>query len=348
MTDESTPTAKLLKVALADDESGQIHARQVDGRYLWFTVTGAMPEKGDIILLYDGRWEHAPHELWPVHNRAIAIVRHITKDGNVVIEEGVSLRQVANPLDLPVTVGNTVEMDDDGVAAIISDTPIRSQHFDREPADIEKEFRVSTDGNGPGFADFGGYPGVVERARKLIDTQMLRQDELRTIGARPVKGVLFTGPPGTGKTHLARIIVQESGADFYLVSGPTVVSKWVGDSEETLRRIFDAAAASAGGRAIIFFDEIDSIAERRSGDSRRVRWRLSASPSISPIGRIYAASCSLMLNSPSSAASLEQVSKTSGPQLSWAIYLGSSHLTSTSRSRPRARYLLAALAVGQA
>ena len=277
MTDESTPTAKLLKVALANDESGQIHARQVDGRYLWFTVTtGAMPEKGDIILLYDGRWEHAPHELWPVHNRAIAIVRHITEDGNVVIEEGVSLRQVANPLDLPVAVGNTVEMDDDGVAAIISDTPIRSQHFDREAADIEKEFRVSTDGNGPGFADFGGYPGVVERARKLIDTQMLRQDELRTIGARPVKGVLFTGPPGTGKTHLARIIAQESGADFYLVSGPTVVSKWVGDSEETLRRIFEAAAASAGGRAIIFFDEIDSIAERRSGDTHEASRRLVA------------------------------------------------------------------------
>ncbi|MBK2942544.1 ATP-binding protein, partial [Klebsiella pneumoniae] len=110
----------------------------------------------------------------------------------------------------------------------------------------------------------------------LIDTQMLRQDELRAIGARPVKGVLFTGPPGTGKTHLARIIAQESGADFYLVSGPTVVSKWVGDSEETLRRIFEAAAASSGGRAIVFFDEIDSSAERRAGDTHEASRRLVA------------------------------------------------------------------------
>lgn len=54
MTDESNPAAKLLKIVLTDDESGQVHARQVDGRYLWFTVTtGEMPAKGDVILLYD-------------------------------------------------------------------------------------------------------------------------------------------------------------------------------------------------------------------------------------------------------------------------------------------------------
>lgn len=278
MADESTPMpAKLLKVARADDASGRVHALQLDGRYLWFTINHSnMPEKGDIILLYDDHWEAAPHELWPVHNRVIAIVRHVTDDGHVIIEEGIALRQVANPRALAVAAGNTVELDDDGVAAIISETPMRSQHFDREPADIEKEFRVSTGGNGPSFADFGGYPGVVERARKLIDTQMLRQSELKAIGARPVKGVLFTGPPGTGKTHLARIIAHESGADFYLVSGPTVVSKWVGDSEDTLRKIFEAAASSVGGRAIIFFDEIDSIAERRSGDTHEASRRLVA------------------------------------------------------------------------
>jgi transitional endoplasmic reticulum ATPase len=278
MNDDSIAMpAKLLKVARADGASGQVHARQLDGRYLWFTVNnGMVPEKSDVILLYDNHWEPAPHELWPVHNRAIAIVRYVTDDGNVVIEEGVSLRQVANPRSLAIAPGNTVELDDDGVAAIISDTPMRSQHFDREPADIEAEFRVFTDGNGPSFADFGGYPEVVERARKLIDTQMLRQKELKAIGARPVKGVLFTGPPGTGKTHLARIIAHESGANFYLVSGPTVVSKWVGDSEDTLRKIFEAAESSESGRAIIFFDEIDSIAERRSGDTHEASRRLVA------------------------------------------------------------------------
>lgn len=278
MTDDSTlKPARLLKVMRVDGASGQVYALQLDGRYLPFTINhGDMPDKGGVILLYDDHWETAPYELWPVHNRAIAIVRYVTEDGKVLIEEGVSLRQVANPLGLSVNAGNTVELDDDGVAAIISVTPIRSQHFDHEPVDINKEFRIETSGDGPSFADFGGYPAVVERARKLIDTQMLRQTELQAIGARPVKGVLFTGPPGTGKTHLARIIAHESGAEFYLVSGPTVVSKWVGDSEETLRKIFDAATNNTSGRAIIFFDEIDSIAERRSGDTHEASRRLVA------------------------------------------------------------------------
>lgn len=88
---------------------------------------------------------------------------------------------------------------------------------------------------------------------------------MKAIGAKPVKGVLFTGAPGTGKTHLARIIADVSGAVFYQVSGPSIVSKWVGDSEETLRRLFEDAAKREC--AIIFFDEIDSIAARRSSDS---------------------------------------------------------------------------------
>ncbi|MDJ0355667.1 ATP-binding protein [Paenarthrobacter sp. PH39-S1] len=88
--------------------------------------------------------------------------------------------------------------------------------------------------------------------------------------------MLFTGAPGTGKTHLARIIAQESKADFYLISGPSIVSKFVGDTENTLRRIFDAATNATSGRAIIFFDEIDSIAEKRTGESHEASKRLVA------------------------------------------------------------------------
>src|SRR5699024_9785322 len=102
---------------------------------------------------------------------------------------------------------------------------------------------------------------VIQRAQELIETQLHRSEELKAIGALPVKGVIFTGPPGTGKTHLARIISSVAEAEFYLVSGPSIVSKWVGESEDTLRRLFDAA--SKKDRAIIFFDEIDSIASHR-------------------------------------------------------------------------------------
>ena len=85
---------------------------------------------------------------------------------------------------------------------------------------------------------------------------------------------VFIGEPGTGKTHLARIIANVADAQFYLVSGPTIVSKYVGDSEETLRMIF--AAAQSDKRAIIFFDEIDSIASSRETDTNGVGKRLVA------------------------------------------------------------------------
>ena len=112
------------------------------------------------------------------------------------------------------------------------------------------------------------------RAKELIETQLGNSAQMRAIGAKPIKGVIFTGAPGTGKTHLARIIANVADAQFYLVSGPTIVSKYVGDSEETLRMIF--AAAQSDKRAIIFFDEIDSIASSRETDTNGVGKRLVA------------------------------------------------------------------------
>jgi transitional endoplasmic reticulum ATPase len=92
---------------------------------------------------------------------------------------------------------------------------------------------------------------------------LTKADKLKRIRSKPVKGILFTGDHGTGKTMLARIIAREAKAAFYLVSGSQVNSKWFGESEQTLHAIFQAAAKHP--RAIIFFDEIDTIAGRRTG-----------------------------------------------------------------------------------
>lgn len=269
--------AKLLKVVLADEDNNAIHARQSDGNYFWFTLSdGPLPAIGDVIYLFANRWDPAPPQLWPNPRNSFAIVRHVTDDGRVLVDDSLGIREVANPNVLALVENNTVELADDEVIGLISETAIRPRDFGHEAIDINKEYQIDTSGDGPTFEDFGGYPEVVVRARQLIDTQMLRRTELEEIGARPIKGVLFTGPPGTGKTHLARIIAHESGANFFLISGPTIVSKWVGDSEETLRRIFEAATADVSERAIIFFDEIDSIAERRGGDSHEASRRLVA------------------------------------------------------------------------
>lgn len=270
-------TGRVLKVLSVDPNTLNVHARAIDGQTTRFTILhGTAPSKGDVILLGPNSWEAAPAAVWPVSN-SIAIVRSILDNGSVLIDDGLTIKTAQNNIALTIAVNNTVEYNDiDGIVRIIAETPIRSREFGTDRADIIKDYLVDTSVGGPTFADFGGYAEVVERARELIETQLDRHDLLEEIGARPVRGILFTGPPGTGKTHLARIISHESKAVFFLVSGPSIVSKWVGDTEDTLRKIFDAAASSDTGRAIIFFDEIDSIAENRSGETHEASRRLVA------------------------------------------------------------------------
>lgn len=270
----------LVRVVRTDPDNQTLHFRLPDGRT--GRASGLLNldtiDVGDTIVVSDNGWEQVPNEVWSDQN-SIAVVRRVLDDGSILIDSGVTIRPIHNPSGIEIETGNTVEYNDaDGVVRIISETPIRSGSFgqDVDIDGVRREYLWDTANLGAGFSDFGGYPEVKERARELIETQLERRKKLDKIKARPVKGVLFTGPPGTGKTHLARIIARESKAEFFLVSGPSVVSKWVGDTEDTLRKIFEAATASPSGRAIIFFDEIDSIAERRGGDSHEASRRLVA------------------------------------------------------------------------
>lgn len=267
----------LLKVLHVDEDNGVLHARSLDGRIL--RVSGFrydFPERGDVVLVGNGGWQIAPAEVW-VASSSVATVRQVIEDGTVLIDDGLGIRTLRNPGRVKVEADNAIEYNDaDGVIRVLSPTPLRSRRFSQDSDQGPDDYLVAAASDGPTFADFGGYPDVIKRARELIETQFKRRRHLDQIKARPVKGVLFSGPPGTGKTHLARIIAHESKADFYLVSGPSVVSKWLGETEDILRRIFDAARESRSGRAIVFFDEIDSIAERRTGDTHEASKRLVA------------------------------------------------------------------------
>jgi transitional endoplasmic reticulum ATPase len=115
---------------------------------------------------------------------------------------------------------------------------------------------------------------LVARARELIEAPLKHHALLREIKAKPVKGVLFAGESGTGKTMLARIIASEAGATFFLVNGPDIISKWYGDSQRILGAIFRRAMSE--DRAIIFFDELDSIAGHRTDESHEESQRVVA------------------------------------------------------------------------
>jgi len=110
------------------------------------------------------------------------------------------------------------------------------------------------------WADIGGLDDV----KKEINEAFIPSEDAKTferLGIRQAKGVLFYGPPGTGKTLIAKAVANESGANFIAVNGPEIASKWLGESEKAIRRIFKRAKQMAP--CIIFFDEMDSIAPRR-------------------------------------------------------------------------------------
>lgn len=222
--------------------------------------------RGDVIFVnQDQQWFPAPSAAWP-DDSSVGVVRKVLGDRSKIVVEtsGGGMRILSGSQAFDVEPGNTIQYTEiDGIVDVVSKTPIR---YRETGVDEDLAAYIVKPGEKPlTFDALGGYDEVKARAKELIETQLGRAGELKAIGAKPVKGVLFTGSPGTGKTHLARIIADVSGAVFYQVSGPSVVSKWVGDSEETLRRLFEDAAKKE--RAIIFFDEIDSIAARRGSDS---------------------------------------------------------------------------------
>ena len=117
------------------------------------------------------------------------------------------------------------------------------------------------------YEDIGGLRNEVQKVREMIELPLRHPEIFDRIGIEAPKGVLLHGPPGTGKTLLAKAVANETNANFYSISGPEIMSKFYGESEERLREVFKEAEENAP--SIIFIDEIDSIAPKReevSGD----------------------------------------------------------------------------------
>jgi transitional endoplasmic reticulum ATPase len=120
--------------------------------------------------------------------------------------------------------------------------------------------------------DIGGLDLVKQQLREAVEWPIKYPHIFEHMGIRPPKGILLYGPPGCGKTLLAKAAATESGANFIAVKGPEILSKWVGESEKAIREIFKRARKAAP--AIIFFDEIDAIAPVRGHDVSGVTDRI--------------------------------------------------------------------------
>ncbi len=124
------------------------------------------------------------------------------------------------------------------------------------------------------YEDIGGLEEEIRRIREMVELPLRHPEIFQRLGIDPPKGVLLHGPPGCGKTLLARAVASESEANFYAINGPEIMSKFYGESEARMRKMFEDAEKNAP--SILFIDEIDAIAPKRSEVTGEVERRVVA------------------------------------------------------------------------
>ena len=219
----------------------------------------------------------APDELGTVdiaHETIETAVKRGLRDRPIRAGEGVRIERLAGSRFV------VTDTDPDGTVRVSESTdvtvsPITGSGAEGESAGdkLRKTADRVTGGNagdadtaqqpatGVTYEDIGGLDEELELVREMIELPLSEPEVFTRLGVDPPKGVLLHGPPGTGKTLIAKAVANEVDATFLTVSGPEIMSKYKGESEEKLREKFEAAAEDAP--AIIFFDEIDSIAGKR-------------------------------------------------------------------------------------
>ena len=202
--------------------------------------------------------------LAPTENlRIVGGERYLAKhlEGRILTRGDIlSINIMGRRVELQVTsalpAGDAIIMNSD-TTVVLSEAPTKTT-----PGDIAK---VS-------YEDIGGVRNEIQKIREMIELPLRYPELFERLGVEAPKGVLLHGPPGTGKTLIAKAVASETKANFYSISGPEVMIKFYGESEERLRSIF--AEAQENAPSIIFIDEIDSIGPSRNEVAGEVEKRV--------------------------------------------------------------------------
>jgi transitional endoplasmic reticulum ATPase len=213
--------------------------------------------------------------------RTVTLAPLISKGQQIQFGSGIEILIKKGLLKRPLTKGDDIIIP--GIAlfgsalpfAIINSNPSGIVSINEETViKVKEEAAKQMEPEGPrvSYEDIGGLKDELERVKEMIQLPIKHPKIFNRLGIDPPKGVLLHGPPGTGKTLIAKAVANESGANFYTINGPEIMSKFYGQSEENLRKIFDEAEKNAP--SIVFIDEIDAIAGKRSETHGEVEKRV--------------------------------------------------------------------------
>lgn len=218
----------------------------------------------------------------------MGLLGRAVKKGDLVSLGGTSRRLSTSPIDLPPHAQDMFSRISVGMFGlgdlkfvILDSQPKNKYVFISENTDIEytpEGVEYKEDDTTPVFEvsyeDIGGLEDELKKIREMVELPLKHPEVFQRLGIEPPKGVLLHGPPGTGKTLLAKAVANETNSNFYVVNGPEVMSKFYGESEANLRKIFEEAEKNSP--SIIFFDEIDAIASKREESKGEVERRVVA------------------------------------------------------------------------
>jgi transitional endoplasmic reticulum ATPase len=273
-----------------------------DGRAVARVWPGYPEDEADGVIRIDGRLrqeagvgiddrvEVEKADVRPAKQVTVALPQSLRIRGNIGshIRDKLSGQAVTAGQTVPFSLGlgplssmsgqriplKIAETNPEGTVVVTDSTEV---NVSEKPAEqISSGAGGSATGGSPSvtYEDIGGLDGELEQVREMIELPMRHPELFRQLGIEPPKGVLLHGPPGTGKTLMAKAVANEIDAYFTDISGPEIMSKYYGESEEQLREVFEDAEENAP--AIVFIDELDSIAPKRGETSGDVERRVVA------------------------------------------------------------------------